>query len=241
MVVGWVEPPLPGGVDMTVQQLQRVHHWPVGAVRAAELERVEDAGQHPPVVVGVGPADLLAHPPTKQLLVDTGVLLAAADRHDPAHKPCRDLLESHPGPPDHHRARARRNRLATGPPTPLSLGERQSGALAGGWVQAEPASILRRPGAVAASHHSGPVGGADLVAALCPQGVTSTPWADGRTREMTVGRSRVAWTVFAYEQKRPWRRGGRRTDGHTVVAIPRDRGSVSLGRRRRRPPLPHPR
>jgi uncharacterized protein len=30
--------------------------------------------------------------------VDTGVLLAAADRHDPAHKPCRDLLESHPGP-----------------------------------------------------------------------------------------------------------------------------------------------
>ncbi|MGZ4188161.1 MAG: PIN domain-containing protein [Solirubrobacteraceae bacterium] len=29
---------------------------------------------------------------------DTGVLLAAADRRDPAHEPCRDLLESHPGP-----------------------------------------------------------------------------------------------------------------------------------------------
>jgi predicted nucleic acid-binding protein len=26
------------------------------------------------------------------------VLLAAADRSDPAHEPCRDLLESHPGP-----------------------------------------------------------------------------------------------------------------------------------------------
>jgi predicted nucleic acid-binding protein len=26
------------------------------------------------------------------------VLLAAADRRDPAHEPCRDLLESHPGP-----------------------------------------------------------------------------------------------------------------------------------------------
>jgi predicted nucleic acid-binding protein len=30
--------------------------------------------------------------------VDTGVLLAAADRSDPAHESCRDLLESHPGP-----------------------------------------------------------------------------------------------------------------------------------------------
>jgi predicted nucleic acid-binding protein len=29
--------------------------------------------------------------------VDTGVLLAA-DRSDPAHESCRDLLESHPGP-----------------------------------------------------------------------------------------------------------------------------------------------
>ncbi|MGO9901422.1 MAG: PIN domain-containing protein [Solirubrobacteraceae bacterium] len=32
------------------------------------------------------------------LLVDIGVLLAAADRSDPAHEACRDLLESHPGP-----------------------------------------------------------------------------------------------------------------------------------------------
>jgi len=33
------------------------------------------------------------------LLVDTGVLLAAADRSDPAHEASRELLESHPGPP----------------------------------------------------------------------------------------------------------------------------------------------
>jgi predicted nucleic acid-binding protein len=32
------------------------------------------------------------------LLVDTGVFLAAADRHDPDHAACRDLIEEHPGP-----------------------------------------------------------------------------------------------------------------------------------------------
>jgi hypothetical protein len=32
------------------------------------------------------------------LLVDTGVFLAAADRHDPDHAACRDLIEQHPGP-----------------------------------------------------------------------------------------------------------------------------------------------
>ena len=31
-------------------------------------------------------------------MVDTGVLLAAADRSDPAHERCRDLLQSHLGP-----------------------------------------------------------------------------------------------------------------------------------------------
>ena len=50
-VAGWVEPLLPWRVDMALQQFQRVHHRPVDAVGAAELERVEDAGQHPPVVV----------------------------------------------------------------------------------------------------------------------------------------------------------------------------------------------
>jgi hypothetical protein len=54
--------------------------WPVDAVGAAELERVEDAGQHPPVVVGVGPADLLADLVTKQLLAGLGLLDQLAQR-----------------------------------------------------------------------------------------------------------------------------------------------------------------
>jgi len=32
------------------------------------------------------------------LVVDTGAFLAAADRKDPAHPACRDLIEGHPGP-----------------------------------------------------------------------------------------------------------------------------------------------
>jgi hypothetical protein len=32
------------------------------------------------------------------LVVDTGAFLAAADREDPAHPACRDLMEGHPGP-----------------------------------------------------------------------------------------------------------------------------------------------
>ena len=32
------------------------------------------------------------------LIVDTGVFLAAADRNDPDHLACRDLLGDHPGP-----------------------------------------------------------------------------------------------------------------------------------------------
>lgn len=32
------------------------------------------------------------------LLVDTGVFLAAADRHDPDHAACRGLVEEHAGP-----------------------------------------------------------------------------------------------------------------------------------------------
>ncbi|MCA1844401.1 MAG: hypothetical protein LC792_14670 [Actinobacteria bacterium] len=32
------------------------------------------------------------------LLVDTGVFLAAADRHDPVHAACRNLIEDHPRP-----------------------------------------------------------------------------------------------------------------------------------------------
>jgi hypothetical protein len=60
-------------VDMAAQQLERLHHRPVGAVRAAKLKCREQSREHPPVVVGVGAADRLAHPLLEELLARLGL------------------------------------------------------------------------------------------------------------------------------------------------------------------------
>ncbi|SIO87419.1 hypothetical protein BQ8420_16415 [Nocardiopsis sp. JB363] len=84
-----------GPLDLGVasQQLDRLHHRPVGGVVTAERQRGQQRGEHPSVVVGVGAAQLVAHPLGHRLLRGHQLPRQLAQRLLPA----RDRTEDHLG------------------------------------------------------------------------------------------------------------------------------------------------
>lgn len=66
---GRVEAVLAGPIAVAREELQGVHHGPVGGVRAAKLERAEQARQHPAIVRGIRGAKHRPHALAKRLIV----------------------------------------------------------------------------------------------------------------------------------------------------------------------------
>ncbi len=68
------------------QQLQRLHHRPVGGVVAAELQRRQQRRQHPPIVIRVRRAQHSAHTSLEHLLVGLGLTHQIPQRLLPDHR-----------------------------------------------------------------------------------------------------------------------------------------------------------